>query len=232
MQKHDVIDALSRQGNVATLSQLYYATDISSWKTKTPFASIRRILQTNPEFFKIQPGLWGLSDYKKEILEKFSIKNNRISDNNEFTHTYYQGIIAEIGNSRNFKTFVPAQDKNRLFANRKLSEVATTDKCDFTYPEIVRFAKTVDVIWFNERNLPNSFFEVEHSTDFKNSINKFYELQDFRAKFWIAGKKERRRQFEDVINASIYYPIKKLVSFVDYENLVRQYEKEMSKDLL
>lgn len=232
MQKHDVIDALSRQGNVATLSQLYYATDISSWKTKTPFASIRRILQTNPEFFKIQPGLWGLSDYKKEILEKFSIKNNRISGSNEFTHTYYQGIIAEIGNSRNFKTFVPAQDKNRLFVNRKLSEVATTDKCDFTYPEIVRFAKTVDVIWFNERNLPNSFFEVEHSTDFKNSINKFYELQDFRAKFWIAGKKERRRQFEDVINASIYYPIKKLVSFVDYENLVRQYEKEMSKDLL
>ena len=214
------------------MSQLYYATDISSWKTKTPFASIRRILQTNPEFFKIQPGLWGLSDYKKEILEKFSIKNNRISGSNEFTHTYYQGIIAEIGNSRNFKTFVPAQDKNRLFVNRKLSEVATTDKCDFTYPEIVRFAKTVDVIWFNERNLPNSFFEVEHSTDFKNSINKFYELQDFRAKFWIAGKKERRRQFEDVINASIYYPIKKLVSFVDYENLVRQYEKEMSKDLL
>ena len=214
------------------MSQLYYATDISSWKTKTPFASIRRILQTNPEFFKIQPGLWGLSDYKKEILEKFSIKNNRISGSNEFTHTYYQGIIAEIGNSRNFKTFVPAQDKNRLFVNRKLSEVATTDKCDFTYPEIVRFAKTVDVIWFNERNLPNSFFEVEHSTDFKNSINKFYELQDFRAKFWIAGKKERRRQFEDVINASIYYPIKKLVSFVDYENLVRQYEKEMSTDLL
>lgn len=214
------------------MSQLYYATDISSWKTKTPFSSIRRILQTNAEFFKIQPGLWGLSDYKKEILEKFSIKNNRISGSNEFTHTYYQGIIAEIGNSRNFKTFVPAQDKNRLFVNRKLSEVATTDKCDFTYPEIVRFAKTVDVIWFNERNLPNSFFEVEHSTDFKNSINKFYELQDFRAKFWIAGKKERRRQFEDVINASIYYPIKKLVSFVDYENLVRQYEKEMSKDLL
>lgn len=214
------------------MSQLYYATDISSWKTKTPFASIRRILQTNAEFFKIQPGLWGLSDYKKEILEKFSIRNNRISGSNEFTHTYYQGIIAEIGNSRNFKTFVPAQDKNRLFVNRKLSEVATTDKCDFTYPEIVRFAKTVDVIWFNERNLPNSFFEVEHSTDFKNSINKFYELQDFRAKFWITGKKERRRQFEDVINASIYYPIKKLVSFVDYENLVRQYEKEMSKDLL
>lgn len=232
MQKHDVIDALSRQGNVATLSQLYYATDISSWKTKTPFASIRRILQTNAEFFKIQPGLWGLSDHKKEILEKFTIKNNRISGNNEFTHTYYQGIIAEIGNSRNFKTFVPAQDKNRLFVNRKLSEVATTDKCDFTYPEIVRFAKTVDVIWFNERNLPNSFFEVEHSTDFKNSINKFYELQDFRAKFWIAGKEERCRQFEDVISASIYSPIKKLVSFVDYEKLVRQYEKEMSKDLL
>ncbi|MBR1374684.1 MAG: hypothetical protein IJ566_01190 [Cardiobacteriaceae bacterium] len=227
-QKHYVIEALLKQGNVATLSQLYHLTDVSSWQTKTPFASIRRILQTNDEFFKIQPGLWGLSGYKKEILEKFTIKNGKMVGENEFTHAYYQGIIAEIGNKRNFKTFVPAQDKNRLFINRKLSEVTTTDKCDFTYAEIIRFAKTVDVIWFNERNLPNSFFEVEHSTDFKNSINKFFELQDFRARFIIVAKEERYKQFDNVINASIYSPIRKLVNFVDYENLGKQYEKEMT----
>ncbi|MBQ9183657.1 MAG: hypothetical protein IJ143_07785 [Neisseriaceae bacterium] len=227
-QKHFVIEALIKQGNVATLSQLYHLTDVSSWQTKTPFASIRRILQTNAEFFKIQPGLWGLTEYKKEILEKFAIKDEKIINENEFTHAYYQGIIAEIGNKKRFKTFVPAQDKNRLFINRKLSEIATTDKCDFTYPEIIKFAKTVDVIWFNERNLPNSFFEVEHSTDFKNSINKFFELQDFRARFFIVAKQERQKQFNSVINASIYSSIKEFVKFIDYENIIKQYEKEMT----
>lgn len=227
-QKHFVIEALLKQGNVATLSQLYHLTDVSSWQTKTPFASIRRILQTNAEFFKIQPGLWGLTEYKKEILEKFAIKDEKIINENEFTHAYYQGIIAEIGNKKHFKTFVPAQDKNKLFINRKLSEIVTTDKCDFTYPEIIRFAKTIDVIWFNNRNLPNSFFEVEHSTDFKNSINKFFELQDFRARFFIVAKEERHKQFDSIINASIYSPIKDLITFKNYESLVKQYEKEMT----
>ncbi|MBP3207417.1 MAG: hypothetical protein J6M21_04040, partial [Campylobacter sp.] len=62
-QKDFVINALLKNGKVATLSQLYHSTEVSSWQTKTPFASIRRILQTNKEFFKIQPGLWGLSEF-------------------------------------------------------------------------------------------------------------------------------------------------------------------------
>ena len=156
------------------------------------------------------------------------IKDEKIINENEFTHAYYQGIIAEIGNKKQFKTFIPAQDKNKLFINRKLSEIVTTDQCDFTYPEIIRFAKTIDVIWFNNRNLPNSFFEVEHSTDFKNSINKFFELQDFRARFFIVAKEERHRQFDNIINASIYSPIKDLITFKNYESLVKQYEKEMT----
>lgn len=61
----------------------------------------------------------------------------------------------------------------------------------FTYSEILRRAKTVDTIWFNKRKMPCAFYEVEHSTDIKNSLNKFYELQDFRAKFYIVAAKER-----------------------------------------
>ena len=36
--------------------------------------------------------------------------------------------------------------------------------------EITNRARTVDVIWFNERLMPHTFFEVEHSTDFQNSL--------------------------------------------------------------
>ncbi|MCD8213437.1 MAG: hypothetical protein LUC34_05260, partial [Campylobacter sp.] len=58
-QKDYIIDAMKQNGQTATLSQLYKLTDVSSWGTKTPFATIRRIVQTNKEFFKIQPGFWG-----------------------------------------------------------------------------------------------------------------------------------------------------------------------------
>lgn len=97
---------------------------------------------------------------------------------------------------------------------------------NFTYPEILKYAKTVDVIWFNERKLPNAFYEVEHTTDIKNSLDKFYELQDYRAKFYIVAAQERKRQYEDIISKSIYREIKNIVNFVSYETVIKQYEKE------
>ncbi|MDO5045225.1 hypothetical protein [Campylobacter sp.] len=227
-QKDFVIKAMVENGNLATFSQLYRLTDVSSWQTKTPFATIRRIVQTNKEFFKIQPGLWGLSEFKSEILSKFNIKET--VGESEFTHSYFQGIIAQIGNLRNFYTYIPPQDKNRLFIDKKLHEVATISEIyEFSYPKIIKFAKTVDTIWFNERKLPHSFFEVEHSTDFKNSLNKFYELQDFNAKMFIVADRNRRAQFDSVISASIYDSIASSVRFVDYDSIVSLYEKENLK---
>ena len=226
-QKDDVIKALRGNGGMATLSQLYALTDISQWKTKTPYASIRRIVQTNEEFFRIQPGLWGLVAQQKEILEKMHILDNGIVQDNECTHAYYQGIVVEIGNARGFETYIPPQDKNRLFVHQKLSDIASLQIMHtFSYQHIVAKAKYVDIIWFNERKMPYAFFEVEHSTDFRNSLNKFFELQDFRAKFVIIAKRERFGQFQKIIGDSIYRPIQNLVSFADYESIVKQYEKE------
>ena len=56
-QKYYVIDAMRANGGYATLQQLNMLVDFSTWKTKTPEASIRRIVQENDEFFRIQPGL-------------------------------------------------------------------------------------------------------------------------------------------------------------------------------
>ncbi len=226
-QKYYVIDAMKTNGGYATFQQLNSMIDFSQWKTKTPFASVRRIVQTNGEFFRVQPGLWALKEFEKEVLEKFNIKTENKESVKDFTHSYFQGIIVEIGNMRKLDTYVPAQDKNKLFLERKLSELITTDRIyEFTYPEILRRARTVDAIWFNERKMPCAFYEIEHSTDMKNSLNKFYELQDFRADFYIVASKERKKQFDDIIHSSIYNPIRKLVTFVNYEALVTQYEAE------
>jgi len=57
-QEQQVIEVLRRAGGYATLRRLNELVDFSTWATKTPEASVRRIVQNSPEIFKIQPGLW------------------------------------------------------------------------------------------------------------------------------------------------------------------------------
>ncbi|TQR32495.1 hypothetical protein DMB92_04525 [Campylobacter sp. MIT 99-7217] len=207
----------------ATLSKLYELVDTSSWQTKTPLASIRRIVQTNKEFYKIAPGLWGLSDKKQAIEKSLDLKKNE----NAFNHSYYQGLVVLLGNLRGYETFIPKQDKNKFFTNIKLKELASLENIyKFSYENLVKRAKFSDCIWFNERKMPHSFYEIEHSTNIKNSINRFYELQDFRVKFYIVAHKKRYKEFIDILSSSIYKNIKDMVYFADYESIAKQYEKE------
>ena len=77
--------------------------------------------------------------------------------------------------------------------------------------------------------MPHAFYEVEHSTNIKNSINRFYELQDFRAKFYIIAHKNRYKEFENIMSNSIYKNIKNFIYFADYDSIAKQYEQESMK---
>lgn len=74
--------------------------------------------------------------------------------------------------------------------------------------------------------MPCGFYEIEHTTNIKNSLNKFYELQDFRAAFFIIADEKRRNYFNDTISSTIYDTIRKNIKFISYENLAKQYLKE------
>lgn len=220
-QEYQVIEALRREGGFATLRKLNEVVDFSTWKTKTPEASVRRIVQSSQSIFKIQPGLWALEDCRKSVLKKFNIKEGDRHSEEQFSHGYYQGLLVEIGKYRNRKTYIPSQDKNRLFLDKHLSEVADTYTIpSFTYDYLLRKARTIDVIWFNEREMPSDFYEVEHTTDIKNSLSKFYELQDFFSNFYIVADLHRKEEFYDKINVSMFNSIKLRVQFIDYERVV------------
>jgi len=219
-QWEQVMNTMKENGSFATLGFLYNNVDVSNWATKTPFASIRRIVQTNNSFFKIKPGLWGLNKDKKEIIEKFGIAEKKSYKYEMFNHSYYQGLVVEIGNIKGYSTFIPNQDKNKLFLSQSLKEVASLNEIyQFTYPEIVRRANTVDIIWFNERKLPSSFFEIEHSTDIYNSLIKFSELQDFNSKFNIVCNIARKKEFDSKIESKVFIDIKERIKFISYDQI-------------
>ena len=224
-QSYQVIEAMRKEGGFATLRRLNEVVDFSTWKTKTPEASVRRIVQESNQIFKIQSGLWALEEMREEVLNLFELQMGNAKSEEQFSHGYYQGLLVEIGNMRKKTTYIPAQDKNRKFMGQSLCEFAnTTELIPFTYDNLLKKAKTIDVIWFNERNMPSDFYEIEHTTDIKNSLSKFYELQDFYAGFYIVADKHRKKEFEDKLHVSMFQPLEKRVTFLDYDRVVAMYE--------
>ena len=224
-QESQVLEMLRSEGGYATLRRLNEVMDFSNWKTKTPEATVRRIVQQSKYIFRIRPGLWALEDMRNTVLQKLDLVSGSKKSEEEFSHSYYQGLLVEIGKMREYKTYVPAQDKNRRFLGMKLGEIVDVFEIPkFTYDNLLRKAKTIDVIWFNERKMPISFYEVEHTTDIKNSLTKFYELQDFHSNFYIVADEYRKREYEDKLHTSLFESIEDRVKFINYQCVVSMYE--------
>jgi hypothetical protein len=229
-QYEAVIKIMEENGGYATLGHLNQSVlklEGCEWKTKTPFASIRRIVQDDRFFFKIRPGLWALNSYRDKLPPQiFPAQGQPKAKQEEYSHTYYQGLIVELGNFNKYKTFVPKQDKNRLYLGKKLSEITTiSDMYHFSYDRIVNIVHTVDVTWFNERDMPKSLFEIEHSTDMRNSLLKFVELQDFSVIFYIVADGIRKREYLTKISLEAFKPISKRVRFWNYDDVAELHAK-------
>ncbi|MBL1213504.1 MAG: hypothetical protein HND52_09100 [Ignavibacteriae bacterium] len=222
-QYEQVINVMDENGGFATLGYLNENVDVSNWKTKTPFASIRRIVQDERFFFKIKPGLWALKNYSdlpKNILRLVEEEKYDLDKDKKYTHYYYQGIIAEIGKINQHQVYIPAQDKNKPYLNGKLQDVISISSIpQFTYQSILKSIKSIDVIWMNSRNFPNSVFEVEHSTKFKNSLCKYHELIDFKTNMIIVADERKRREFDSVISLQAFSKLKSRVIFCNYKSL-------------
>ncbi|MBU4339142.1 winged helix-turn-helix domain-containing protein [Patescibacteria group bacterium] len=231
MKQHEaVIKIMEQNGGFATLGYLNQEVlKVSGveWKTKTPFASIRRIVQDDRFFFKIRPGLWALKTYKNKLPENvFTAEKIPEIKQEEFNHSYYQGLLVEVGNLRKFETFIPYQDKNKKFLEKSLKDIATIEKFyKFGYEHIINRAITIDVSWFNNRKMPNSFFEVEHSAGIENSLGKFVDLQDFKTNFFIVADKAREMEFKKKVCFNMFYSIQKRVQFMSYEDLSNLHAK-------
>lgn len=72
--------------------------------------------------------------------------------------------------------------------------------------------------------MPSAFYEVEHTTDMKNSLSKFYELQDFQSGFYIVANASRKKEFEDKLHVSMFRVIEERVKFLEYDKVASMYD--------
>lgn len=234
-QAQAVKDAIKDLGGVAPLGKIYQIAlknPDCNWGTKTPQASIRRIVRHTPGIYVVRKGLYALEDFRKQLEANGIIQETSANANSKevqlFTHYYYQGLLIKVGELKHFKTYIPNQDKNRMFLQEAtLGEMRSLDKIpNFSYAQFVNRSSTIDVTWFNERNMPHSFFEVEHSTDIHNSLLKFSDLLDFNARMVIVADDYRKDEYNKKLNEYAFRDLKRQnrVSFLSYDELNRQYE--------
>ena len=224
-QAQAVIETIEMLGGIATLNQInqhvFEITDCQ-WGSKTPFASIRRIVRESRRQELEGNGIFVQNEHNQdsEIVQTFN-------------HAYYQGLLLEMGKMRHLDTFVPDQDKNKQFLNQAvLGDLRTIQALpEYSFPQLVKRSSTIDVIWFNERHMPHSFFEVEHSTDIQNSLLKFNDLQDFAARMVIVADEKRHHEFISKMGYAAFSKLAedKRVAFLSYESLGKQYEQEFEK---
>jgi hypothetical protein len=228
-QTQQVIDVMKEKGGYATLLDLYrevLQVRNAQWKTKTPDATIRRIVQDQRHFFKIRPGLWALNEYKDKLPSNVInlIDNGKSNDESEIDlHTFNQGLLIDSGNILGFNTYVPAQDKNRKFLDKTLKDMASLSVLpEFTYSSILNRIKSIDVIWLESDTgtpFPNRVFEVENTTNFTKSLNKFHELKNFDTEMIIVAPEYKEELFDETINWNIYRNLKSRIKFWSYDKL-------------
>lgn len=236
-QTQAVIETIEVLGGIATLTQInqkIFEIKDCNWGTKTPFASIRRIVRHTKGIYPIKKGLYALESHRKQLEQEGIIvqteKNKDSDEVKNFNHAYYQGLLLEMGKMRHLSTFVPDQDKNKLFLKTPLGEIRTLSSIpQYSYPSIVKRSSTIDVIWFNDNQLPHSFFEIEHSTDIQNSLLKYNDLQSFYVRMVIVADEKRYQEYLNKLSYAAFNELRmnKRVAFLSYESLDKQYEKEL-----
>ena len=234
-QSQIVLEVIEKLGGISTLGLLTQETlehPQFKFSGKTPQANIRRIVQLSKELYKIRPGLYGL-----ESMRLINEKNGAVIETStnsgskeveEFTHGYYQGLLLEIGRMKKLETFSPNQDNKRKYLNKYLVDIRTLSKVpNFSFDIFIKRVCTIDTIWFHMTKnelMPESFFEVEHSTDIQNSLLKYADLRDFTAKKYIVADEKRKAEFDQKLRYTSFDHIRNQVEFLSYKDLVKQYE--------
>lgn len=191
----------------------------------TPLKTIQERVQRDKRFTRIGLGVYALVEYIDRLPRLMEPKS--LSEKRNYTHTKIEGMIIEIGNMKGFDTYTP--DRCKIFMNKELGNIVTFKECpDFTYEKIVESIKFCDVIWFNLRGFPEKLFEIEESTDFRGSLVKFTELQDFRISFNLVASSQRKIKYEREITKSAFKNIVDRCRFVDYTDIEKFYEASLN----
>ena len=192
---------------------------------QTPEQTIQERVQRDSRFVRVGFGVYALKSYKDENQLPTAPAAKTPAEKEERRHTAVQGMLIEIGNNTPDIADTYTPDKSGVFDNKRLGSIATLEAMpNFTFPEVMKKARNVDVAWFNKRRYPAYVFEVEHSTNFLGAMTKFCELQDFQTRFCCVAESRREKQFKEALGMAAFVAIATRCKFYSYEQVESDYK--------
>ena len=157
----------------------------------------------------------------EELKEISKIINIEIQDNVKLTHYDLQAKLVLVGSYLNYRTFIPAPDKNKQTVFGVLGDLCTEKEIpEGSIPGLsLNTIKFVDVIWFDEEGYPTHAFEVEHTTDITKGLLRLYQVHKLRIKMFIISEEENKRRFQREVAKSPFAQIKNEFVFKNYDEL-------------
>jgi hypothetical protein len=200
---------------------------------KTPNFTIQERVQRDPRFTRIGLGVYALTEFLHKLPSDMEEPKSK-KQVQERLHASIQGMLLEIGNSRQDVSATYTHDKKWIFQNKTLGSLATLREIPpFSYSRIIRDSvRFLDVIWFNQRAFPYKVFEVEQSTNFRDAFTKFMELQDFHTAFYCIAGEDRREKFQKELSKSAFTPISTRCEFRTFDQVQNDYELTLRETYL
>jgi len=101
-----------------------------------------------------------------------------IGEEKENLHTKIQWMLIKIGIMEGHDVWVAMNDQNRRYKNEKFADVCSKELPHFAGPDVLRVARSIDVIWFKKHSAqPIHFFEIEHTTSIYSGLLRLNDVK-------------------------------------------------------
>ncbi len=228
---HEAIEQVLRDNEgVANLGVLY--RDIQKYRdvstNRAWRATLRGILyremQKKRHIVHVGLGVFALKEFAPEQSLFQSLTRGEKLTRQRFSHAEIEGMLLELGNFYGYDTYTA--DRQRVFDGKPLSAIAALREIPpFTFPDLLKQARNIDVLWFERkaRPFPKFAFEVETTPEFRRSMLKLYQLRDFNVALYIIADARKKVMFEKHLQDDPFHSLRHRFTFRSFDDVVRLY---------
>lgn len=150
-------------------------------------------------------------------------------DEKKDLHLKMQWMLVKIGLWEGFDVWVASNDRNKKYHDDEFNQLCLEEIPHFAGPEVLKIAKSIDVIWFRKRSAqPEHFFEIEYTTSIYSGLLRLNDVRiDYPIpKATIVALSERQTLFESQISRRTFVhselgEVCEFMSFNDLESLFK-----------
>lgn len=227
-------ELMGRNGGIASWNFIYdniekfYPAAKSSEQWKAGLRGVLyREIRNNKHFKRIGLGVYALLEYEEEKIENIEKDKVRM-------HSYIEGLLVELGNYEKFDTY--CADPTALFQpNVPIAQLTTVQEFpEFTYRDIGKIAKRIDVIWFSKKEnykFPKRAIEVVDSIGtLENSLSRIYQLNEFQSEFWIVSPENYTDRINKALKRDPYSNLPKRFKVKNYKEVVKYHANMLERE--